>query len=216
MNPQQPFKPYVIDGTNRHLQFFVPDAEKAWACAKDIESWLRLNGNSASLQLQTGIPGQVGVTYLKTETRLSGGGDTPVRQHSSTETYTLRSIDENQRKLTFDVLYGGETRAFDGPRRGMKQMFVQVDRNPQPQGGYLVRFTTTGHRNGRDTPLPLLVFCIVCCFLEYQCATKQMKHFIDNQVTQLQHHFTVYQPVAQAQAGDDKFRSPYTVPTTSV
>ena len=194
MNSTNPIEPYVIDGTNRIMQFVVTDTGKAWECAKNIEQWLVLTGNNATLELQTGTAGQVGVTYKKTETGITGGGQGMVHQYTLTETFTLRDIDDSSMKLTFDVLYGGTRGGFGTVENGMKQMILQIERNPLPQGNYLVKIITTGHPSGQDIQLPGIFACLSCCLLPQIDIEGQMKKMYIDKVMQLQHYFTVYQP----------------------
>ena len=128
-------QPVVVEGNFRHLQFLVQDAGKAWDCAMDIESWIRvMSAGAGTLTRVSGNPGTLGVSYMRSQTIISGGLYTMVHQTHTFEKYTLVVIDKTNQKLTFNV----ETQA------GIpQQLFITIEPTNRPDRLNLVRFTET-------------------------------------------------------------------------
>ena len=180
---------YVIDGTIRHMYLVVKDKENAWACVKNVEPWLRIYaGVDGKLEFQSGDPGQPGASYLHTKMKVTGGGDTDVRQTFTSMMFTVKQVDDTNMKMNLDVLYGGDRDACGTVRNGLKEMMAEVLPAARPDGGYTVKITETGHPNGADFKSCIPVIFFLCEALS-ACL---MKRITTERYTQLQHHFTSY------------------------
>lgn len=188
MNRQnEPLQGYVIDGTIRHMNLFVPDPERAWHAAMDVKGWLESRRlGAAEIKLLSGTPKQVGVTYLSVYKTIRGGGDTQARQVIISEQYVLTNIDEANQQLTFKyTLHGNST--LQSPR--VRQLTVAVDKRMRANGVYLVSFTTDGHLDGEDFDAG-----IPCCSCLNSLASASARWEVNQMLPLLQSYFTNYIP----------------------
>lgn len=202
---------YVIDGTKRHINLVVPDKTQAWLCAKDVKSWLKIYGISeGTVSHVSGSPGRIGVCYMRTQTVVyegvaeGGPGDgkeagelngTRVEQHHLFEKYTLKGIDEENMKLSFEVELGGDAAPEEDGE--VKQMILQVDSEPKVDGKFIVKYTQTGYLNGTD-----FQSAIPCCCCLVSCLNAQLKEDILETVGTLQRHYTSYVPETGPKASE--------------